>query len=141
MTRSRKPSREVPKKAQDPPASQLPERLGDRIARLRRAKGWNQRELAARAGTKGSQISRFERGSYQPRLETLSQLAEALETTTDFLLTGREAKEERDARLRARLPVLESLPREFRNVLVEFLDIVLNTHETIRRARERGGKG
>jgi len=117
------------------------EPLGDRLARLRRAKGWSQSELAAQAGTKGSQISKFERGRYQPRLETLSKLAEALGTTTDFLLTGREPKEVHDARLRARLPLLENLPRELRDVVVEFLDTLLNTHETIRRARRRSGKG
>lgn len=113
------------------------ETLGERIARLRRAKGWNQRELAERAGTKGTQISKFERGTYSPRLETLAKLAEALESTTDFLLTGRQPKEARDTRLRARLPLLESLPRELRDVIVEFLDALLNTQETIERARKK----
>jgi transcriptional regulator with XRE-family HTH domain len=116
------------------------EPLGDRLARLRRAKGWSQRELAAQAGTKSNQISKFERGRYQPNLETLSKLAEALETSTDFLLTGRESKEVHDARLRVRLPLLENLPRELRDVVVEFLDTLLNTHETIQRARRRMGK-
>ena len=117
------------------------EPLGDRLARLRRAKGWSQSELAAQAGTKGSQISKFERGRYQPSLETLSKLAEALETSTDFLLTGRESNEIHDGRLRARLPLLENLPLELRDVVVEFLDTLLNTHETIQRTRRRAGKG
>lgn len=109
------------------------------MARLRRAKGWNQGELAEKAGTKSSQISKFERGTYQPRLETLAKLAEALECTTDFLVTGRQPKEARDTRLRARLPLLEGLPQELRNVFVEFLDALLNAHETIGRARKRRG--
>ena len=126
------------------PRSQKPsgqaETLGERMARLRRAKGWNQSELAKRAGTKSSQISKFETGTYQPRLETLAKLAEALESTTDFLVTGRQPKEARDTRLRARLPLLEGLPRELRDVFVEFLDTLLNAHETIGRARKRRGK-
>lgn len=125
------------------PRSQKPsgqdETLGERMARLRRAKGWNQRELAERAGTKSTQISKFERGTYQPRLETLAKLAEVLESTTDFLLTGRQPKEARDTRLRARLPLLEGLPRELRDVFVEFLDTLLNAHETIGGARKRRG--
>lgn len=116
------------------------ETLGERMARLRRAKGWNQRELAERAGTQSSQISKFERGTYQPRLETLMKLAEAFETTTDFLLTGLQPKETRDTRLRARLPLLEGLPQELRDVFLEFLDALLNVHETIGRARKRREK-
>jgi transcriptional regulator with XRE-family HTH domain len=117
------------------------ETFGKRLAHLRRAKGWSQSELAARIGTKSNQISKFETGAYQPGLETLSKLAEALQTTTDFLLAGREPNEVRgDARLRARLPLLENLPRELRDVVVEFLDTLLNTHETIERVRKRGGK-
>lgn len=116
------------------------ESLGSRLVRLRRAKGWSQSELAARIGTKSNQISKFERETYQPGLETLSKLAEALETTTDFLLTGREPKEAHDARLRARLPLLENLPRELRDRVVEFLDTLLNAHETLQRARTRAGK-
>lgn len=115
------------------------ETFESRIARLRRAKGWSQRELAARIGTRSNQISKFETGAYQPRLETISKLAEALGTTTDFLLTGREPGEVRDARLRARLPLLENLPRELRDVTVEFLDTLLNTHETLSRVRRRRG--
>ena len=116
------------------------ETFESRIARLRRAKGWSQRELAARIGTRSNQISKFETGAYQPRLETISKLAEALGTTTDFLLTGREPEEVHDARLRARLPLLENLPQELRDVVVEFLDTLLKTHETIGRARRRAGK-
>jgi transcriptional regulator with XRE-family HTH domain len=99
--------------------------------------GWSQRELAAQIGEKGNQISKFETGAYEPSLETLSKLSQALETTADFLLTGREPKEVYDAQLRARLPLLESLPPELRDVVVEFLDTLLKTHETIRRARRR----
>jgi len=116
------------------------ESLGSRLTRLRRAKDWSQSELAARIGTKSNQVSKFERETYQPGLETLSKLAEALETTSDFLLTGREPKEAHDARLRARLPLLENLPRELRDVVVEFLDTLLNAHETIRRTQARAGR-
>jgi len=114
------------------------ESLGSRLARLRRAKGWNQSELAARVGVTSNQISKFERETGKPGLETLSKLAEALATTTDFLLTGREPQEIHDARLRARLPLLERLPLELRDVIVEFLDTLLNTHQILRRGRGRG---
>jgi transcriptional regulator with XRE-family HTH domain len=130
-SRTRKPIKKEEEASAEP--------LGNRLARLRRAKGWSQSELAARIGVRSNQISKFERGTYQPRLETLSKLAEVFETTTDFLLSGREPNEVYDARLRARLPLLESLPRELRDVVVEFLDTLLNTHETLSRVRRRRG--
>ncbi|HWM91159.1 MAG TPA: helix-turn-helix transcriptional regulator [Thermoanaerobaculia bacterium] len=138
-SRSQKPTRQ--KKEQVPAETEAPEGLGNRISHLRRTKGWSQRELAARLGTRSSQISKFERGAYRPRVDMLAHIAELLETSTDFLLTGCEPGEARDARLRARLPLLEALPPEFRELLVAFLDTLLKTHETIRRAGKGGGKG
>jgi transcriptional regulator with XRE-family HTH domain len=48
--------------------AELPETLGDRIARLRRSLGWNQSELADRVSCRPNQISKFERGTYEPKL-------------------------------------------------------------------------
>ncbi|HWM89497.1 MAG TPA: helix-turn-helix transcriptional regulator [Thermoanaerobaculia bacterium] len=111
------------------PAPEPPqETLGDRIARLRRAKGWSQRELAGRVGSKGSQLSKYERGAYDPRPDLLSRIAEELETTLDYLVTGRETKTQRDTRLRDLLPALESLPQEQRDNAVEFLTALVNAH-------------
>ena len=56
---------------------ELPETLGDRIARLRRSLGWSQAELAGRVGCKLTQVSKYERGAYEPRLATLILLATA----------------------------------------------------------------
>ncbi|HWM90552.1 MAG TPA: helix-turn-helix transcriptional regulator [Thermoanaerobaculia bacterium] len=111
------------------PAPEPPqETLGDRIARLRRAKGWSQRELGSRTGSRGSQLSKYERGAYDPRPDLLSRIAEALETTLDYLVTGRETKTQRDARLRDLLPALENLPQEQRDNAVEFLTALINAH-------------
>ena len=114
------------------------ERLGDRIARLRRAKGWNQRELAERIGTGGTQISKYERGTYAPRADILSRLGDSLGVSTDYLLSGRMPGEpRRDLRLRERLEALESLPERQRDNLVGFLDSLLAAHQLLRRALEK----
>lgn len=111
------------------------ERLGDRIARLRRAKGWNQRELAERVGTRGAQISKYERGTYVPRADILSRLGDSLGVSTDYLLTGRmPGAPRRDLRLRERLEALEALPERQRDNLVGFLDSLLAAHQLLRRA-------
>lgn len=58
-------------------------------ARLRKARdlrGWNQVDLAERAGMPASSIAHFEAGSRKPSFESLRRLANALEITTDYLL-------------------------------------------------------
>lgn len=118
-----------------PPREGNPPRegLGERISRLRRKRDWSQRELARRTGTRGSQISKYERGDYEPRLEVLSRIAEALETTTDFLITGSEGLG--DPRLRSLLPQMEALPRQLRDGLVQFLEGLLRSHQAIELGR------
>lgn len=113
------------------------EGLGDRIARLRRAKDWNQKELADRIGARPSQISKYERGSYLPRPDLLPRLAEALEVSLDYLMTGRGTGEtRRDFRLRERVEALEGLPTNQRDNLVAFLDALLAAHQLLRRYQE-----
>ena len=103
----------------------LEERLGDRIARLRRSMGWNQNVLAARIGGKPTQISKYERGTYEPRLAALCRLAAALGTSTDYLLTGREAARAQPDPLATLWPALEALPLDLRNEIARFLNSVL----------------
>ena len=105
--------------------SEPPEKLGDRIARLRRSLGWNQAELADRAGCKPHQISKYERNAYEPRLSILSRLAAILGTSTDYLITGKEAAPAGPDQLIALWPFLERLPLGLRNELAEFLRTVL----------------
>lgn len=105
------------------------QRLADRISRLRRARGWKQKELAAKIGSSLHQVSKMEHGPYVPRAFTLLRLAEALGVTVDFLLTGRMARSPQgDPRLRERLPALDRLPPTQRDSLILFLDALLAAH-------------
>ena len=113
------------------------ESLGDRIARLRRVKGWNQKELADRVGTNPTQISKYERGAYLPRPDVLPRLGEALGVSLDYLMTGRSGGEpRRDFRLRERVEALETLPEIQRSNLVAFLDALLAAHQLLHRYQE-----
>ncbi len=112
------------------------ESLGDRIARLRRAKGWNQKELADRIGANPTQISKYERGTYLPRPDILPRLGEALGVSLDYLMTGRSGELRRDFRLRERVEALETLPETQRSNLVAFLDALLAAHQLLRRYQE-----
>jgi transcriptional regulator with XRE-family HTH domain len=116
------------------------ESVGERIARLRRARGWKQKELAARIGSSLQQISKYERGRYTPRSEIVARLAEAFAVTADFLLTGRSPHQPQgDYRLRERLESLERLPAPLRDALVDFLDSLLTAYRLSARSRPAPG--
>lgn len=103
--------------------------MGGRIGQLRRSKGWKQRELAARIGCTLQQVSKLERGYWQPRASVLLRVGQTFNVTADYLLTGREPRNpDVDLRLRERLPALEGLPEPQRDALVEFLDALIMAH-------------
>jgi transcriptional regulator with XRE-family HTH domain len=61
---------------------------GERIRKLRRARGWRQIDLAAHSRVHEVHISDLERGSREPGLRTLRKIASALDTTLSDLLKG-----------------------------------------------------
>lgn len=63
--------------------------LGRRVRSARTAKGWTQADLAGDDFSVGF-LSRIESGARQPSRETLLALAERLDVTVDYLVTGVE---------------------------------------------------
>jgi len=61
------------------------ERIGQRIASLRKLAGLTQEELALRAGIQRTHLGRIESGKYAVTLETLQAIAEALYMTVDII--------------------------------------------------------
>ncbi len=64
------------------------ERMGLRIAALRKIAGLSQEQLADRAGLQRTHISRIEAGRYAVTLETIQAIAEALGMTVDIVDTS-----------------------------------------------------
>jgi len=65
--------------------------LADEVLRLRMARGWTQSELARRAGTGQTNISRIESGLANPTLETMRNIARALGVELTIRLEQQEA--------------------------------------------------
>ena len=61
---------------------------GERIRKLRRAKGWRQIDLAEHSGVHEVHISDLERGAREPGLRTLRKIVAELDTTLSELLKG-----------------------------------------------------
>ena len=62
--------------------------VGTQIARLRKEKGLTQNDLGDRLGVSFQAVSKWERGETLPDTAILLDLARALETSVDFILTG-----------------------------------------------------
>lgn len=64
------------------------EKLGDRIGSLMKELGYTQKELATMVGVTESAMSRYLNNEREPKLEIIANLATALNTTSDFLISG-----------------------------------------------------
>lgn len=69
----------------DTQKQQARDRIGQRIAALRKLAGMSQEQLALRAGLQRTHISRIEAGKYAVTLETIQAIAEALDMTVDII--------------------------------------------------------
>jgi len=66
------------------------EKTGERIASLRKVKRLTQAELGQRLNVSFQAVSKWERGETLPDTSMLPELADALETTVDYILSGGE---------------------------------------------------
>ena len=62
------------------------QRIGQRIAELRNAKGMTQQDVADKTGLLRQHISRIEAGKYSVGFDTLQSIAEALGGTIDIIV-------------------------------------------------------
>ena len=67
-------------------SEKLKQRVADRIKQLRNKRGWNQEELAHRAGLGRSFVGIIETGRKDLRISTLAKLADALGVPITALL-------------------------------------------------------
>lgn len=65
------------------------ETFGERLRRMRLAAGLSLRGLAARISADHTLVCHFESGAKQPSVDSLVLMADALDTTMDYLFRGR----------------------------------------------------
>lgn len=64
--------------------------MGKRMRALRRAKDLTQGQLAVICQCSQATIANIEQGRREPSIDLVNRIANALDTTIDFLLNGRE---------------------------------------------------
>lgn len=112
------------------------ESFGKRLAQLRQAAGYSQRELAAELGISYRMVAYYETEASRLPTPLLPQLAKVLGVTTDQLLGVEKLKDNgkrHDSRLWRRFSQVEKLPPPRRKQIVQILDAFLES-EKLRKA-------
>ncbi len=106
--------------------------FGERLKHLRNQKGWTQKELASKVEIGFSQFNKYEMGLHIPSLEKLIQLAELLDSTLDYLLTGdsNDQGNLHDTRLAKRFKELERFQAEDKEAIIRILDGMIIKNKT-----------
>jgi transcriptional regulator with XRE-family HTH domain len=115
-----------------PPLNLGKETLGQRIARLRKEKGYTQVKLAELIGITQDLISSYESDRLGMKAEMVIRFARALAVTTDELLGVKPAKPQADQpslKLIRRLHKIQSLPPAQQKALLKTIDMYIKAAE------------
>jgi len=105
--------------------SAAPETLGQRLARLRRARGLTQIELGRVVGLSDRMISYYEKKADRPPAQVLPEMARALGVSVDELLGVRPLAQDPplvSVRLWKRFKLVEKLPPTERRMVFQLID-------------------
>lgn len=120
-----RPSRLLPE-----PFSPVQESFGQRVARLRKERGYTQVELAEKIGIIQALISDYERDKLRPYGDMVARFALALDVTADELLGIAPLAKTRGAvhnrRFLRRLQMVDKLPKRDQDALLRTIDAFLD---------------
>lgn len=108
-----------------PPSEETP---GQRLARIRRERGFTQIELAQKTGLVQTLVSDYERGKLRLNADMILRFANALEVSTDDLLqpsTGGKPARKPSRKVLRRLEQIEALPSSQQTTLLRTIDTFL----------------
>ena len=111
-----------------PPLDLGEESPGERLARLRKERGFTQTELAEKMGILQNLVSAYERGRLRLSAEMAIRFAKTLGISTDQLLGVEEIKtngKSRDTKLWRRFAQMEKLPKSQRKPIMQVIDSFL----------------
>lgn len=109
-------------------------KLGDRIAELRKAKNLSQQDLADTVKISRAQMNRYENQAVQPPADVLNKLAKVLDTTVDYIINGAtEAKAKaqlKDSKVLEQFKEVDSLPDTEKNIVLKVVSALIRDYKT-----------
>ncbi len=108
--------------------------LGKRIQQLRKEKGLSQTELAGQIGVSYAQLSRYEIKEAQPPAEVLNKMADALDTSVDFLINGNTTEKAqstlKDAELLKQFREIDQMPDNEKSTIIKVVSAYIRDYRT-----------
>jgi len=100
-------------------------KIGNRIAYLRKQKGWSQTFLAEKINASREAIGKYERNEASPSVDTAKKIADAFEITLDYLVdeNGFAAL---DKKTISRIQDIQALNKEDQQHVYALLDAFLH---------------
>lgn len=104
--------------------------FGERLAALRKERGWTQPQLAERLNVTVKMVTYLERQAKNPTAKTIEQIAQALGVPVNALLSSAKVpngahKPGPPSLLEQRISAVRRLPRAKQKVVLQFLDAFL----------------
>ena len=66
------------------------EKIGDRISQLLKETGYTQKEFALMCGVTEAAMCRYLKNEREPKIEVVANMATALNTTVEYLISGKK---------------------------------------------------
>jgi len=105
------------------------ESLGNRIQNQRKQLGLTQSQLADRIGISHTQMARYEIKGVQPPADVLEKLADAFDTSIDYLVRGDKSEKVestlKDAALIKEFKKLDELPEEEKKSILKVVSSLI----------------
>ena len=105
--------------------------MNQRVARLRKERGFTQKELAGKVGIASTLISDYERGKLRLYDELIVKMAEVFQISTDQVLGVKnydETEGHPSRRIMKRLRDIESLPEPKKKAILRTLDDLIRAN-------------
>lgn len=107
------------------------EKLGQRLAERRKARGITQVQLAERLGVAQQTLAHYEGGTVRIAIATLAGAAQALDTSVEALLGSASAKTSGKRgpapKIQQQLEQIEALPKAKQRAIAQVLDSMLTS--------------
>jgi transcriptional regulator with XRE-family HTH domain len=102
--------------------------FGKRLAELRKKAGMSQEDLAAKLGTQGPAIGRYERETAKPTIEVAAKISKILGVSLDYLVGNTDI--ELNADTLDRIQQVDKLSGENKKVVYTLLDAFIRDVKT-----------
>lgn len=124
MVRYEIAKRDGRKKEMTPEQKQKAREVGARIRTAREQKGYTQKQLSITVGLSDGAAAQWETGRVIPSLKNLTKIAQALDTTSEYLFAGDAPEEQAKAHTKLERALLRAARKHPREKLLAVLNLL-----------------